>query len=144
MVSIIAIYITSLLFLAGTYAFAFTIDLQLYEASKKGETGKRILSLGVFSWLFLKCKKDGQIKSIYIIVFVHEVIGLFLFLASTCLFIVSLVLMSEYIVLFGLIGVFIFFLYWIALLEIYKKRAKRKNEVGNHELSISKGEDNEI
>ena len=119
--SIIGVYFAGLLFVFGSNLMLCSLDAELYKRSKYDESVK-VVSIGA-EWLFWRVKKDVDNK-IYLTVFIHELIGILLFIALTISFIISIIKSYEFIVLIFFLLTFIYFCYVIVLNYIVKKRKR--------------------
>jgi len=86
--SAIATYIGTILFLILSHGFAWGIDKTLYDNVFKYHKNRRTIRIGL-RWLFWRYKK-GDKREIFLIPFIHEIVGISLFIAVTVIFIMSL------------------------------------------------------
>ncbi len=106
--SIIGVYILLQVFIFGSHFFAVLMDYELYELNKFNENRKTI-RIGI-KWFFWRCKKHDK-KEIFTIAFIHEVISLFLFIATTKLFIITLVLNERIIMYICFLPILMYLIY---------------------------------
>lgn len=118
-ISILGMYVASLLFSLGSHALLCSIDVELYKNNKYNEH-KKIVKIG-FKWLFWRSRKDNE-KEIFYLVFIHEVINLLLAVASIVCMIISILDHKNSIILIALILDFAYFCYVILLNYVTKKR----------------------
>jgi len=107
-VSIVATYVLTLLFLLGTHAFVACMDGELYKHNKFNEDRKTI-KVGL-KWLFWRFKKNDR-REIFIIAFIHELINVILFVVVTTMLIVTFLLKEELIMFISFMPVLVYFLY---------------------------------
>lgn len=106
--SIIGVYILLQVFIFGSHFFAVLMDYELYELNKFNENRKTI-RIGI-KWFFWRCKKHDK-KEIFTIAFIHEVISLFLFIATTILFIITLVSNERIIMYICILPILMYLIY---------------------------------
>ena len=124
--STIGAYIVSLMMIAGANSFASTIDGTLYESNKHN---RATVHVG-FNSIFWRCKKDNR-KEIYLIVFIHEIIGICLAVLATIMFIVTLITKEGLIMYISAVFAvfnFIYLAYCRFLEEIIERKHKVKDQ----------------
>ncbi|MGN0819005.1 MAG: hypothetical protein ACI4M6_01220 [Christensenellaceae bacterium] len=119
--SIIGVYILLQVFIFASHLFAVLMDHDLYELNKFNENRKTI-RIGI-KWIFWRCKKHDK-KEIFTIAFIHEVISLFLFIATTILFIVTLVLNEQIIMYICFLPILMYLIYCSNRQRIIKLKAR--------------------
>jgi uncharacterized membrane protein len=118
----IGAYVGSLLFLAGAYLFAYTMDGILHDYNKYNES-RRTIKLKLFNWLFGRSKKN-IIGEIFIVTFVHELLTIILFLVTTMLFVISILLENALIMHACMAVAFLYMCYVLIRVSRIQKKYK--------------------
>ena len=122
-ISFIAIYIVSLLFLAGAYFYASEIDRTLHERMTY-DSHIAIKTKG-FKWLFFRCKKSTD--EIYLIALLLELICIIIFIASIICFILSFLFQNDFILLICIVVCFLYFCCVLIIYSIFRYKYKHIN-----------------
>ena len=122
-ISFIAIYIVSLLFLAGAYFYASEIDRTLHERMTY-DSHIAIKTKG-FKWLFFRCKKSTD--EIYLIALLLELICIIIFIASIICLILSFLFQNGFILLICIVVCFLYFCCVLIIYSIFRYKYKHIN-----------------
>lgn len=122
-ISFIAIYIVSLLFLAGAYFYASEIDRTLHERMTY-DSHIAIKTKG-FKWLFFRCKKSTD--EIYLIALLLELICIIIFIASIICLILSFLFQNDFILLICIVVCFLYFCCVLIIYSIFRYKYKHIN-----------------
>lgn len=122
-ISFIAIYIVSLLFLAGAYFYASEIDRTLHE--RMTYDSHIAIKMNGLKWLFARCKKSTD--EIYLIALLLELICIIIFIASTICFILSFLFQNDVILLICMFVCFLYEAVVIITYDIFQHKYKNMN-----------------